>query len=71
MTIKALCVTEGADRPTVATFIGLHHAAVVIISDSTAITRARVIMTPSLWRLTIVRVQKWRISSPTGALYRN
>ena len=28
MTIKVLCVTEGADRPTVATFIGLHHAGI-------------------------------------------
>jgi len=37
VTIKAWCVAEGADRPTVATFIGLHHAAVAIISDSTAI----------------------------------
>ncbi len=30
MAIRSLCVTEGADRPTVATFIGLHEAGVGI-----------------------------------------
>ena len=30
MPIRSLCVTEAADRPTVATFIGLHQAGVDI-----------------------------------------
>ena len=30
MAIRSLCVTEGADRPTVATFIGLHEAGIGI-----------------------------------------
>ena len=30
MTIRSLCITEGADRPTVATFIGMHAAGVEI-----------------------------------------
>ena len=28
MTIKVLCVTEGGDRPTVATFVGMHRAGI-------------------------------------------
>lgn len=30
MTIRSLCITEGADRPTVATFIGMHDAGIGI-----------------------------------------
>ncbi len=28
MTIKVLCVIEDADRPTVATFVGMHRAGI-------------------------------------------
>ena len=30
MAIRSLCVTESADRPTVASFIGLHNAGIEI-----------------------------------------
>lgn len=30
MTIRTLCITEGADRPTIATFIGMHEAGVAV-----------------------------------------
>lgn len=30
MTIRSLCITEGADRPTVATFIGMHDAGIAV-----------------------------------------
>ena len=30
MPIRSLCITEGGDRPTIATFIGMHHAGIGI-----------------------------------------